>query len=153
MIKWIENGDIFESQCDILVNPVNCVGPMGRGLAKEFAKRYPLLEGNHRARCEKGEVKPGYLWVHTFPRAGHEVLNFPTKDHWRKPSEIGFIITGLQSFCALVKKQPWSEASYAFPPLGCGLGGLKWADVKPLIEQYLGSLPINVEVYCPHAKL
>lgn len=140
MINWI-HGDIFDSDCEALVNPVNCIGVMGAGLASQFKKHFP---GNFQAyfeECGRQAIVPGKLFV--WPDNGKIIINFPTKDHWKNPSKLKFIEKGLDT----LEKQDYE--SIAIPPLGCGLGGLRWMDVKRLIHVKLKDYPGTIDVYCP----
>ncbi|MBE6436414.1 MAG: phosphatase [Akkermansiaceae bacterium] len=142
MIEYIE-GDIFESPAHVIVNTVNTVGVMGKGIALSFKKRYPAMFERYKAICEKGLLKTGKLML--FYEADYWVLLFPTKEHWRNPSKLEYIEAGLQKFV-----QTYAEKgidSIAFPRLGCGNGELDWNDVKPIMEKYLKKLPINVYIY------
>lgn len=140
-------GDLFASEAQTLVNTVNCVGVMGKGVALEFKKRFPALFDDYAARCARKEVRLGepYLFRGT---DGKWVLNFPTKGHWRSPSKLSDIERGLDHF--LQHYEGWGIESIAFPPLGCGNGGLEWSEVGPLIYSKLHGLPISVEVYAPY---
>lgn len=140
-------GDLFASDAQTLVNTVNCVGVMGKGVALEFKKRFPRMTQDYVQRCARGEVRLGepYLYVHD---ANVRVLNFPTKGHWRSPSRLRDIESGLEYLAARVGD--WGVTSLALPPLGCGNGGLKWSDVGPLIYSKLRELPLEVEVYAPY---
>lgn len=142
----IKIGNIFESQAKTLVNTINCVGVMGKGIALEFKKRFPDMYDEYVAMCEAGIVRPGkpYVYQDFF---GASILNFPTKDHWRSPSKLSYIISGLDWF----KKHyyEYGITSIAFPPLGCGNGGLTWDIVGPIMYDYLKELPINIEIYAP----
>jgi O-acetyl-ADP-ribose deacetylase (regulator of RNase III) len=135
-------GNIFESSAQVITNTVNCVGVMGAGLALEFKNKFPTMFDGYKIRCQKKEVTPGvpYLWEND----SAQILNFPTKRHWKESSLIGDIEDGLKYLAANYQKM--GLQSMALPPLGCGLGGLDWQDVKPLVEKYLGPLP-DLEVY------
>lgn len=139
-------GDLFESKAQTLVNTVNCVGVMGKGVALEFKKRFPVMFADYVARCEHKQVKLGapYLFQDL---NGRMIINFPTKDHWRSPARLGDIERGLDYFAAHYAE--WGITSVAMPPLGCGNGGLEWSEVGPLIYRRLHRLPIDVEVYAP----
>lgn len=142
MIHYVK-GDIFESPAITLVNPVNCVGVMGKGLALEFKKRFPEMYRQYLKLCVQGKVKVGQL--NLVQDGFTKILLFPTKDHWKNPSSLAHVEAGLDAFC-----QSYRELgidSVAFPKLGCGCGGLKWEDVKALMEKYLEPLPIDVLVY------
>lgn len=139
-------GNLFESKVRTLVNTVNCVGIMGKGVAQEFKKRYPDLFTDYARRCAAKQVKPGepYLYADLF---GTSILNFPTKDHWRSPSKVEDIIRGLDLF--VEKYRGWGIDSIAFSPLGCGNGGLEWSVVGPIMYQKLSQLDIDIEIYAP----
>ncbi len=140
-------GDIFASQAQTLVNTVNCVGVMGKGVALEFKKRFPGMFDDYALRCGRRQVKLGEPYLYR-DLAGTRVVNFPTKDHWRSPSRLTDIERGLDCFAANYTE--WGVTSIAFPPLGCGNGGLEWAEVGPLIYGKLHRLPVPIEVYAPY---
>ena len=143
----IKIGDIFSSNMKTLVNTVNCVGVMGKGIAEEFKKRYPHMFKEYTTLCENKVIRPGKPHYY-FDASGISILNFPTKDHWRSPSKLSYIIDGLKWF-----KENYEElkiSSIAFPPLGCGNGGLTWEIVGPLMYLYLHDLPIDIEIYAPY---
>lgn len=142
-------GSIFQTEAMALVNPVNCVGVMGKGLALEFKKRAPEMFERYAAVCKAKKLKPGIL--HYYSAEDCLVVNFPTKVDWRNPSELDYIEQGLRTFRKNYAKR--NISSVAFPPLGCGLGGLKWTDVKALMEKYLSDLPIDVYIYQPKEEL
>lgn len=143
----VKIGDLFEGNAKTLVNTVNCVGVMGKGIAQLFKKRYPEMFADYQARCERNEVLPGvpYLYKDMF---GASILNFPTKKHWRSPALLKDVIQGLDIF--IEKYQEWSIESIAFPPLGCGNGGLEWEVVGPIMYQKLSQLNIPIEIYAPY---
>lgn len=142
----VKIGNIFESKCLAIVNTVNCVGVMGKGIALEFKKRYPEMFIDYVKRCKSGKVQTGIPYV--FDNGdGMTIINFPTKDHWRSPSRLSFIVEGLDWFVANYEK--YGISSVAFPPLGCGNGGLTWEVVGPIMYQKLRGLPIEVEIYAP----
>ena len=140
-------GDLFTSKAQTLVNTVNCVGVMGKGVALEFKRRWPTMFDDYVERCRRGAVKPGepYLFEDA---SGSRILNFPTKDHWRSPSRLADIERGLDRLAE--HHAAWGITSIAMPPLGCGNGGLSWSDVGPLIQRKLAGLPFDVEVYAPY---
>lgn len=140
-------GDLFESPAAAWVNTVNCVGVMGKGVAREFKKRFPAMFDDYRDRCESKLVKLGEPYLYR-DASGRAIINFPTKGHWRSPSRLADIERGLDYFAAHVAE--WGLTSVAMPPLGCGNGGLEWAEVGPLIWRKLHALPIDVEVYAPY---
>jgi O-acetyl-ADP-ribose deacetylase (regulator of RNase III)/uncharacterized protein YwgA len=139
-------GDLFTSRAQTLVNTVNCVGVMGKGVAFEFKTRFPEMFEDYLARCERKQVRLREPYLY-HDLAGTMILNFPTKDHWRSPSRIADIDKGLDHFVR--NYQAWGITSIAFPPLGCGNGGLEWADVGSLMYAKLQTLPISIEVYAP----
>ena len=140
-------GDLFASQAQTLVNTVNCVGVMGKGVALEFKKRFPVLFDDYIHRCERKAVKLGEPYLYR-DRSGVLVVNFPTKGHWRSASRLSDIERGLDFLVAHLAE--WQITSIALPPLGCGNGGLDWAEVGPLIYQKLHAQPVDVEVYAPY---
>jgi O-acetyl-ADP-ribose deacetylase (regulator of RNase III)/uncharacterized protein YwgA len=140
-------GDILQSKAQTLINTVNCVGVMGKGIALEFKKRFPNMYKDYLSRCERHEVKPGipYLYKTLFPP---QIINFPTKDHWKSISRIEDIEHGLRDL--LDNYKAWGVTSLAVPPLGCGNGQLEWRTVGPLIYQYVKQIDIPVEMYAPY---
>lgn len=144
-------GNIFESTCQVLVNTVNCVGVMGKGIALEFKHRFPKMYTSYVKICKQQLLKPGllYLWTKSEPW----VLNFPTKYHWRYPSKIEYIEAGLKKFSSTYKKHGIS--SIAFPELGTQSGKLDWPLVQEYMYRYLEPLPnLDIEIYHfdPHAE-
>lgn len=140
-------GDMFESRAQTLVNTVNCVGVMGKGVAEQFKKRHPAMFDDYKNRCERKSVRLGEPYLYS-DASGAWVVNFPTKDHWRSPSRLSDIERGLDYFASHVTE--WGITSVAMPPLGCGNGGLEWSDVGPLIYRKLAHLPIDIELYAPY---
>lgn len=143
-------GNLLEADVEALVNTVNTVGAMGKGLALQFKQRFPANFEAYAAACRRGEVKIGRMFVVETgrPTRGRFIINFPTKEHWGCPSRLAYIETGLT---ALVREvQSRGIRSLAIPPLGCGNGGLPWADVLPLIDRAVDRLPgVRVEVFSP----
>lgn len=139
-------GNLFESPAAAWVNAVNCVGVMGKGVALEFKQRFPAMFEDYQARCGAGQVVLGspYLY-HAAP--GRAIINFPTKGHWRSPARLIDIERGLDFVVAHADQ--WRLTSVAMPALGCGNGGLPWADVSSLIWRKLHALPIDVDLYAP----
>ncbi|SUS07958.1 Appr-1-p processing protein [Candidatus Defluviicoccus seviourii] len=143
-------GDILEADAEALVNTVNCVGVMGRGVALQFRKAFPENYAAYKAVCERKELRPGRMFVFeagqlTNPRY---IINFPTKDHWKGKSRLTDIDAGLVALVDEVRRL--GIRSIAIPPLGCGLGGLEWSDVRPRIERAFGELPeVEVLLYEP----
>lgn len=142
MIRYLD-GDIFTSPAQTIVNTVNTVGVMGKGIALEFKKRYPAMFESYKSACEKNKLKIGRLML--FYEADHWILNFPTKEHWRSPSRLEYIEQGLIKFTNIYVEH--GITSIAFPKLGCGNGELNWNDVKPLMEKYLKDLPLDIYIY------
>lgn len=140
-------GDMFESSAQTLVNTVNCVGVMGKGIALEFKERFPQMYEDYVARCRSGEVKLGrpYLYKSVVPPW---ILNFPTKDHWRSLAKVDDIVEGLGYL--LVNYREWGITSLAVPPLGCGQGQLEWRIIGPTLYGYLSRMDIPVELYAPY---
>lgn len=142
----VKIGNIFESKSQTIVNTVNCVGVMGKGIAAEFKKRYPAMFREYKSLCNAGKVKLGEPYLYR-DLTSVGILNFPTKGHWRSASRIQDIEDGLDYF--VEHYEEWGIESVAFPPLGCGNGGLKWDDVGRLMYQKLSPLPIEIELYAP----
>jgi len=142
MITYVRT-NIFESNAQVLVNTVNTVGIMGKGLAKEFKRLYPDMFASYQRFCENKELTVGKLQI--FRTSNKIILNFPTKKHWRNASEIEYIESGLKKFVDNYEAQ--GITSIAFPMLGCGNGGLDWNVVKPIMEKYLKRLPIEVFIH------
>lgn len=140
-------GNIFESQAQTLVNTVNCVGIMGKGLALEFKKRFPDMFEDYVARCKAKGVRLGepYLY-HSWLSAW--ILNFPTKDHWRSVSRLSDIVAGLEYLEKHYRE--WGITSLAVPALGCQNGQLEWRIVGPTLYRHLSRLEIPVELYAPY---
>lgn len=142
MASELRQGNLFDCATEVqtLVNTVNTRGVMGKGLALEFRQRYPAMYKDYRRRCREGRVRVGepYLYAAQHPW----VLNFPTKDDWRRPSRLEWIEAGLQYFVEHYAE--WGITSIAFPQLGAQLGGLPWEAVRPLMQRYLDPLPIRV---------
>ena len=140
-------GDMFSSDAQTLVNTVNCVGVMGKGVALIFKERFPEMFQDYARRCARKAVKLGEPYVYE-DKSGVKILNFPTKDHWRSASRLSDIEMGLKHLAE--HYEDWGIESMAMPPLGCGNGGLDWSEVGPLIYQNLHSLPIDIEVFAPY---
>lgn len=134
-------GDILKAEAEALVNTVNCVGFMGRGIAAQFKRVFPDNFDRYRSACERGEVVPGrMLVVPTHELSGPRfIINFPTKRHWRAKSRIDDIDAGLRALVEDIRRL--EIRSIAVPPLGCGLGGLDWSEVRPRIVRALEVLP------------
>ena len=139
-------GDIFKSQAQTLVNTVNTVGVMGKGIALGFRKHFPDMYDEYVRRCQRKEVRLGqpYLYRRAIPP---NIINFPTKDHWRSVSNHTDIVKGLKYLEAHIRD--WGVTSLAVPPLGCGEGQLEWRVVGPTLYRHLSRLGIPVELYAP----
>jgi O-acetyl-ADP-ribose deacetylase (regulator of RNase III) len=146
-------GDILRADAEALVNTVNCVGFMGRGIAAQFKRTFPANFRAYATACRRNEVVPGKMFV--FPTGQltnpHYVINFPTKRHWRGKGRIEDIDAGLTALVHEVEER--GIRSIAIPPLGCGLGGLDWRDVKPRIQAaFAGLTAVRVLVFEPNAE-
>ncbi len=149
MIRYT-TGNLLDAKTQTLVNTVNTVGVMGKGIALQFKEAYPKNYQVYRRACKEGTFKTGQiLAVEDRDAMGQKwILNFPTKAHWKSPSEYAYIEAGLQ---ALREKIVELELySVALPPLGCGNGGLDWEKVKPMIESQLSGLDAEIVVYEPN---
>jgi O-acetyl-ADP-ribose deacetylase (regulator of RNase III) len=142
-VLFYKRTNLLDATTQTLVNTVNCVGVMGKGIAKEFKGRNPEMFESYRRICDQKALEPGKLWL--WRGAPSWILNFPTKRHWRHPSRIEWIEAGLQKFVSTYEAQGISEVS--FPKLGCGNGNLDWNDVRPLMEGYLSNLKIPVYIH------
>ncbi len=149
MIRLTE-GNILEAPTEALVNTVNTKGVMGKGIALQFKKAFPEVFTSYKKACDAGEVRIGKVHVFrcTSTNGPHYIINFPTKDDWKKCSRIEYIQAGLKSLAETVKSL--KIRSIAIPPLGCGQGGLNWKEVLPLIQTTFESIPdVEVMLYPP----
>lgn len=149
MIELVQ-GDLLKADAEALVNTVNCVGYMGRGIAAQFKRAFPDNFRVYQAACKRGEVQPGrMLVVETGQLANPRfIINFPTKRHWRGRSRIEDIEDGLTALVTEIRRL--GIRSVAVPPLGCGLGGLDWSEVRPRIERTLAATPgVRVLLFAP----
>jgi len=141
-------GDLLATDAEALVNTVNTVGVMGKGIALQFRQAFPDNYAAYESACKRGEVQIGKMFVFHRSNNPRIIINFPTKKHWKGKSKIEDIKSGLKSLIEVVKKE--RIRSIAVPPLGCGNGGLDWKDVKPLIEQAFSELPdVQVQLFHP----
>jgi O-acetyl-ADP-ribose deacetylase (regulator of RNase III) len=131
-------GNLLTADVDALVNPVNTVGVMGKGLALQFKKAFPECFAEYEAACERGEIAVGRMHVVARLMAPRYIINFPTKQHWRQRSRLEYVRDGLRDL--VVQLRALQIRSIAVPPLGCGNGGLAWGEVEPLIVEALSSL-------------
>lgn len=147
MTKFIDRtGDLFASGAYILVNTVNCVGVMGKGIALQFKQRYPDMFYQYQVLCKAGKLKVGN--VHIWEKDGVCIINFPTKNDWRNPSQYEWIEAGLKALRFQLKSRPGT--TIAIPALGCSNGGLDWDRVKPMIVKELDGLDVTVMLYAPY---
>ena len=141
-------GNLLEAKTEALVNAVNCVGVMGRGIALQFRRKFSEdYFKDYKRACQSGQLAIGKVHVYELKNAETNprfIINFPTKNHWRGQSRIEDIESGLQSLVEAIKEN--EIKSIAMPALGCGLGGLDYAEVKPLIERAFVNLP-NVDIF------
>ncbi len=153
MIKVFE-GDMMQSGAEALVNTVNTVGVMGKGIALQFKEAFPSNNKAYIDACKNKELEIGKLlaiWDENLQLGRKLIINFPTKTHWRYPSKYEYIEKGLIALRELLQKE--KIKSIAIPPLGCGNGGLDWNKVKPMIEQALSGLDIEIMIYEPNAAI
>lgn len=149
MIEYT-GGNILHADAEALVNTVNCVGVMGRGIALQFKNAYPKNFKAYESACQRQEVQPGRMFVYATGELANPrfIINFPTKRHWRGNSRMEDIESGLVDLVEVIRRN--NIQSIAIPPLGSGLGGLEWDDVRPRIEQALAVLPqVQVLLYEP----
>jgi len=150
-----KTGDMFDSKAEALVNTVNIVGVMGKGIALQFKKLFPANFKMYKKKCDTGEFSIGELMVHedTSLMTGEKIIiNFPTKKHWRHPSKYEYIKSGVKELKALLIER--KIKSIAIPPLGSGNGGLEWSRVRDILESELLSLKeIDIFIYEPNSKV
>ncbi len=138
-------GNLLQTKAEALVNTVNCIGYMGKGIALQFKKAYPENNDKYKKACNVHEVRPGKMFVFETGNMFDPkyIINFPTKRHWREKSRIEDIKSGMKDLVSVIKRNKIS--SIAIPPLGCGLGGLDWNQVKQIIKNEMQQLQ-NVHV-------
>ncbi|GAA4977810.1 macro domain-containing protein [Pseudonocardia tropica] len=143
------HGNLLQDDVEALVNTVNTVGVMGKGVALQFKQAFPANYKAYRAACHRGEVRLGRMFVWDSGQLGPRryIVNFPTKGHWRSASQLSDVRDGLNDLVRVLGDL--EIASIALPALGCGNGGLRWDDVRPLIEDTLGPLDMEVIVHPP----
>lgn len=143
MLMYVQQ-DIFKSPAQVIVNTVNTVGVMGKGIAKRYKEIYPDMYKQYQKFCEQHLLDIGKLWIYKSDTKW--ILNFPTKKHWRQPSKVEYVEQGLKKFVETYEEK--GITSVSFPQLGCGNGGLNWEDeVRPLMEKYLKDLPIDIFIH------
>ncbi len=149
-----KSGNMFDEPTEAIVNTVNCVGVMGKGVALEFKRRWPENFKAYKRLCDEKHLSPGQVFIFDnndiLENGKHRYLiNFPTKQHWRSRSKIEYIEAGLDNFVQQVRE--FGIKSISLPPLGCGNGGLDWADVKPIIEKKIAKLTdVHFVVFAPN---
>jgi len=143
-------GNLLAADVDAVVNTVNTVGVMGKGIALQFKRAYPDMFKAYKKACDRGDVQLGKMWVwHNSSFEGpRHIVNFPTKGHWRSGSKLADIEAGLVDLVAVIDALDIS--SIALPPLGCGNGGLDWSVVRPIIDEHLGTLrSVEIQLFEP----
>lgn len=147
MVEVITDRDILESKAQTLVNTVNCVGVMGKGIALKFKKKFPDMYQDYLSRCNRDLIRLGQPYLYRRPDKPW-IINFPTKDHWRSMASIDAIIKGMQYLLNHYKE--WGITSIAVPPLGCGEGQLEWRVIGPTLYRHLKQIDIPTELYAPY---
>ena len=153
MLHYLK-GNLLDSSADALVNTVNTVGVMGKGIALQFKEAFPTNNKKYNETCKAGEFAPGQLLIvrdHNALLGQKVIINFPTKKHWRNPSQYSYIEDGLKELAKVIVRE--RIHSIAIPPLGCGNGGLEWLKVKSMIEAYLSGLDADIYIYEPNAEV
>ncbi|MBX3381648.1 MAG: macro domain-containing protein [Phycisphaeraceae bacterium] len=143
-------GNLLNADAEALVNTVNCVGVMGKGVALQFKQAYPEMAKAYAKACEREEVQPGrmFVWQTGQLKNPHYIINFPTKRHWIGKSSYKDIASGLKALIEDVRRM--GIQSIAVPPLGCGNGGLDWNKVRPMIDEAFAAIPeVRVLLYAP----
>ena len=147
--------DLFESGCDVLVDAVNCVGVSGKGLALAFKQRFPAYQAAYAQACHQNQVAPGKCFLYAtnsgsgsgsrLPTDPKYIISVPTKRHWRDPSTMQDVKASVEDMVAQLNGLPLNEVrSVAIPALGCGLGGLPWSEVEPMMVTALKELHPNI---------
>jgi O-acetyl-ADP-ribose deacetylase (regulator of RNase III) len=139
----IKKGNIFSTNCQTIVNTINCEGVMGAGIALEFRLRYPEMFRKYQYLCESGKIDIGTLWI--YKTANKNILNFPTKRGWRYPTKIEYIELGLKKFLQTYKEK--NITSIAFPLLGAGKGGIEVQKTLDIMQKYLSKTDIPIEIW------
>lgn len=145
MAITIINGNIFNTKAQTIVNTVNCVGVMGKGIALVFKLRYPNMFEQYQKLCAQHLIEIGKLWIYKGDKSDPWVLNFPTKTHWKLPSEYEYLEKGLQKFVDTYQEK--GITSIAFPLLGAFNGGLEKERVMDIMQHYLSQCDIPIEIY------
>lgn len=155
MSVYFKQGDLFQTDAEGIVNTVNCVGVMGKGVALEFKNRWPENFKAYKKLCDSEQLRPGHVFIYDTndlfsdsAKSQRYLINFPTKNHWRSKSKFSYIEQGLDDLIVQLEKS--NIKSVALPPLGCGNGGLDWNQVKDLLIQKLSKIQnINFYIYGP----
>ncbi|MFD3509313.1 macro domain-containing protein [Nocardia sp. NPDC058666] len=146
-----ESGDLLSADVEALVNAVNTVGVMGKGIALQFKQTYPEMFRDYARAARAGEVQIGamHVWATGATNGPRFVINYPTKRHWRSPSRLDDVAAGLPALAQTIEQN--EIRSVAIPALGCGYGGLGWASVEPLIRRTLVPLAtlVDIQLYPP----
>jgi O-acetyl-ADP-ribose deacetylase (regulator of RNase III) len=151
----LAQGDLLDARTEALVNAVNSVGVMGKGIALQFKATFPEMFQSYAKACREGNVAPGRM--HVFDRGEKSdmprwIINFPTKRHWREPSRLDDVVAGLKELAIEIRRLGIN--SIAIPSLGCGFGGLDWREVRPLIERTFEDFPrVRVLLFEPHKSV
>jgi len=154
MITEIPNGDLFTSQADILVNPVNCCGVMGKGLAAQFKARFPNYFAEYKRLCDRGILKVGEPYLTYTGNNPKWIISFPTRRNEKERSLLKWIKSGVKKIGNPALSM-FDARSMAVPALGCGEGGLKWEDVRPILCTALRPLAdtgMAIKLYPPHER-
>lgn len=144
MLEYIK-GNIFNTRMQTVVNTVNCVGVMGKGIALVYKLRYPKMYDQYKELCTEQQISIGKLWIYNKEKHAPWVLNFPTKKHWKDPSRIEYLEMGLDKFVRTYEQK--GITSIAFPLLGAQNGGLDKKEVVQIMARYLSQCKIPVEIY------
>lgn len=152
MSVTFKTGDMFEERAEAIVNTVNCVGVMGKGVALEFKRRWPDNFRAYKRLCDRHQLRPGKVYVHhegdMLSGGRRFLINFPTKDHWRAKSKLEYIENGLVDFVAQIEQL--KIKTVVIPPLGCGNGGLDWTVVKALLTERLSGIKgVDFVIFAP----
>lgn len=137
---------MFDIESNIYINPINCVGTMGKGLALEFKNRYPETFNDYKIACNNKKLDIGKLWI--WQNNDICIIGFPTKYHWKNQSKYEYIEEGLKALKIFLSTQP-NNAIVSIPAIGCGCGGLEWNIVVELLEKYLSTSTQNINIYVP----
>jgi O-acetyl-ADP-ribose deacetylase (regulator of RNase III) len=149
MIEHVQ-GNLLQADAEAQINTINCLGIMGKGLALQFKQAYPEMFRAYQRACRAKDIQPGRMWIFNTGKVTNPkfIINFPTKRHWRGRSRIEDIESGLAALINDLRRL--GIHSIAIPPLGCGLGGLDWNVVRPMIEKAFEELPeVRVLLFSP----